>query len=227
MSERANTPGGSNSCRRGQHRLDLGERAAKPAGDHGELLPQVAGVVHEVDQVQPDQPLGTGREVDLELLDQMLAQRLGSAQAGLEIGRRVVEVDAAAATERGQAADAQPRELALRDRLLPAVVGRPRPAIARLAAHGHLQAAVQLGSGGAGGVERGGRRAGLGLGTGRVRLLLALEQRVLLELALDIGRQLEVRELQQLDRLLQLRRHHQALALTQIEAEGQCHGRPA
>ena len=49
-------------------------------------------------------------------------------------------------------------------------------------------------------------------------LLLALEERVLLELALDVGRQLEIAQLQQLDRLLQLRRHHQSLALTHIQS---------
>ena len=45
----------------------------------------------------------------------------------------------------------------------------------------------------------------------RGRLLLAREQRVLLDLLLDEGGELEMRHLQQLDRLLQLRRHHQLL----------------
>ena len=162
--------------------------------------------------MQPDQPLGAGRKVQLELLDQMLAQGPGPAQARLEVERLVIEIGAAAPAGGRQAADAQAGQLALRDRLLPAVVGRSRPAIAGLA--GHLEAAVELGSGA---LDR--RR--LGLVTARLRLLLALEQRVLLELALDVGRELEVRQLQKLDRLLELRRHHQALALTQVEAEGQ------
>ena len=50
-----------------------------------------------------------------------------------------------------------------------------------------------------------------------------LEERILHELLLDVGGELEVRHLQQLDRLLQLRRHHQRLGLPKIEARGDCH----
>ena len=46
-----------------------------------------------------------------------------------------------------------------------------------------------------------------------------LEKRILLELLSDIGGELEVGQLQQLDRLLQLRRHDQGLALAQIETK--------
>ena len=53
--------------------------------------------------MQADQPLGAGRDVQLELLDQMLAQRRGPAQARLEIDRLVVEVGAAAPADRHQA----------------------------------------------------------------------------------------------------------------------------
>ena len=35
--------------------------------------------------MQADQALGAGRQIQLELLDQMLAQGLGPAEAGLEI----------------------------------------------------------------------------------------------------------------------------------------------
>ena len=41
-----------------------------------------------------------------------------------------------------------------------------------------------------------------------------LEQGIALDFGLDEVRQLKIRQLQQLDRLLQLRRHHQLLALT-------------
>ena len=54
------------------------------------------------------------------------------------------------------------------------------------------------------------RFAGLG------RILVALQERVLLELGVDIGGQFDVRQLQQLDRLLQLRRHDQRLGLPEI-----------
>ena len=39
------------------------------------------------------------------------------------------------------------------------------------------------------------------------------EERVALELGVDIGREIQVRELKQLDRLQELRRHDQGLAL--------------
>ena len=42
--------------------------------------------------------------------------------------------------------------------------------------------------------------------------------------SVDEGLQLEVRHLQQLDRLLQLRRHHQGLALAEFESLVQRHG---
>ncbi len=50
----------------------------------------------------------------------------------------------------------------------------------------------------------------------RLALLVAFEQRILFELGLDEGLELEVRHLQKLDRLLQLRRHDQGLALPQL-----------
>ena len=44
----------------------------------------------------------------------------------------------------------------------------------------------------------------------------AIEQRIAFEFGLDIRDQIEVGELQQLDRLHQLRRHHQRLALAEL-----------
>jgi hypothetical protein len=57
--------------------------------------------------------------------------------------------------------------------------------------------------------------------------LLALKQRIALELGFDEGDQLHVGELQQLDRLLQLRRHHQTVALPKLKlcGEGHTHSR--
>ena len=52
----------------------------------------------------------------------------------------------------------------------------------------------------------------------------AVEQRIALQLLLDIGREVQIRQLQQLDRLHQLRRHHQRLRLAEFEALRQCHG---
>jgi hypothetical protein len=44
----------------------------------------------------------------------------------------------------------------------------------------------------------------------------ALEQRIALQFLLDKGRKVEIRQLQQLDRLHQLRRHYQRLGLTEL-----------
>jgi hypothetical protein len=52
---------------------------------------------------------------------------------------------------------------------------------------------------------------------------IALKQRVLFDLALDIGGELDIGELQQLDRLLQLRGHDKGLALPDIEPLGESH----
>jgi hypothetical protein len=71
----------------------------------------------------------------------------------------------------------------------------------------------------------GGRRLGLARGLAVRRGIVSFEQRVRFELLLDESRHLDIRQLQQLDRLLQLRRHHQRLGLTQIEALGESHGR--
>ena len=44
----------------------------------------------------------------------------------------------------------------------------------------------------------------------------ALEQRISLQFLLDEGRKVEIGQLQQLDRLHQLRRHHQRLRLAEL-----------
>ena len=53
---------------------------------------------------------------------------------------------------------------------------------------------------------------------------LAFQQRVPLQLVLDIGLKLEIGKLQQLDRLLQLRGHHQGLTLAHLQARDHRHG---
>ena len=67
-----------------------------------------------------------------------------------------------------------------------------------------------------GGLELGASGGSAGRTAGIV-CFLALEQRIALELALDIVGEFEIRQLQQLDRLLQLRRHDQGLALLQLQ----------
>ena len=58
----------------------------------------------------------------------------------------------------------------------------------------------------------------------RAARLCHLEQGIGVERLADIGFDLEVGERQQLDRLLQLRRHHQRLALPQVKARPHRHG---
>ena len=60
---------------------------------------------------------------------------------------------------------------------------------------------------------------------GRGRRRRQLEQRVLLDLGAQVVGELEVRHPQQLDRLLQLRGHHQRLALPELDARGERHQR--
>ena len=63
-------------------------------------------------------------------------------------------------------------------------------------------------------------------GFGARRAFVALQQRILLQLLFAILGKLDVRQLQQLDRLLQLRRHHQRLALADLQPLRQRHGPP-
>ena len=59
----------------------------------------------------------------------------------------------------------------------------------------------------------------------RVAFARTLKQRIALQLILDIGRKIETRQLQQLDGLHQLRRHHQGVALAHFQFWHQCHER--
>src|SRR5262249_2931503 len=84
---------------------------------------------------------------------------------------------------------------------------------------GAVGLAVSDGGGVGQGAVAGDRRRGLGWCLAVVRrLALALEQRVAFELFLDLGGELLGGQLQRLDRLLELRRHDERLALTQIHA---------
>ncbi len=61
--------------------------------------------------------------------------------------------------------------------------------------------------------------------SGDVGCLVAFQQGVALEFLLDEGGDLQIGELQQLDRLTKLRRHHQRLAVAKIEARADRHAR--
>ena len=63
----------------------------------------------------------------------------------------------------------------------------------------------------------------LAFGLGGMKILGALEKRIALEFVLDIGGKFDIGQLQKLDRLQELRRHHHRLALTHDEFRGQSH----
>jgi hypothetical protein len=65
-----------------------------------------------------------------------------------------------------------------------------------------------------------------GLARARQFGLGALEERIPLKLGLDVGGKVELRQLQELDRLQELRRHYQGLALTHFQPLHQTHARP-
>ena len=65
--------------------------------------------------------------------------------------------------------------------------------------------------------------AGAFLGASAVAIGRAFQQRIAFKLALHIGGEVEIRELQQLDGLHQLRRHHERVALPEFESLAQCH----
>ena len=176
-----------------QHRRQW---TAQALGDLGKRLAEIARLVHQIDQMQADQALGPRQQVQLELLDQVLAQGLRLTEPSREVAPVVGEIEAAAASDRGEAVNPEAAGRIVSLRVAPAVVGRAGRAAGRLAgvhpeAAGELAADVALASG-----------LGLAVRAGFVRRLGPFQERVLLELALDVGGELEVRQLQQLDRLL-------------------------
>jgi hypothetical protein len=69
-----------------------------------------------------------------------------------------------------------------------------------------------------------GRRVRLGAPLGGIAFPVdTLEQRIALELSFHIGGEVQMGELEQLDRLQQLRRHHQGLALADLQPLHQSH----
>ena len=79
-------------------------------------------------------------------------------------------------------------------------------------------ASIQSAVAGPSSLALGRRAARLGAWTGASSSFGALQQRIALELALHIGGQIETGELQQLDGLHQLRRHHQRLGLAKFQS---------
>jgi hypothetical protein len=179
-----------------QRPLDARHVAAQKLRHALELARDIARFVDELDQVAGDQAVGGLVDFDGKLRQEMVAQGGGTDERLVEAGEVVA---------RGGGRRAAPGL---------GIAGKVEPALA-LAARRLMPALAVLGAGL--------RRLGLGRRLGG-RAVVALEQRILLQLALDIGRELQIRQLQQLDSLLQLRRHHERLGLAEIESLGQRHG---
>ena len=202
-----------------EHGLDPLAPAAERAGERVEIEGEPPGRVEGSDQTGADQPVGRVGDGQPELLGQVLAQ--GAALDGqvLDIATILFEIGppTAPAGTRGPARAGRV-----------ASIGRAAGVI-DIAEIG-IERRLARGSNGVTRIRE--RRGFLGCrGRRNVRAwaVIALEQRVALELLLDPSLDLEIGELEELDRLPQLRRHHQRLAEAEIEPRTDRHagGSPA
>ena len=223
-----------------QHRLDLRLRRAQPLGRLTEIRRHVTGLVDEVDQILADHAARGIGEGHRQLLGKMAAERhlggdegfeivavivgsaaapfgvggrrrvLGGARGGLGrlLGKYVVQRRIQRLLDLGAAAEVAIHPFFLAR--LEAVAGRSARHIGTLGA-----GILAIGGGRIGRIVRSGifaplrrrlaRHRGLGTVAG------TLQQRISLQFFLDKGRKVQIGQLQQLDRLHQLRRHHQRL----------------
>ncbi len=214
----------------GEHGLDVGARRAELVGDGVEIAGEVAGLVHHIDQVLPDHAAGRIGNRQRHLLGEMRGQRdLGGDESFQIIGA----VLAAAGARAGPFRIGRRRHFRRRA-LLAAIVRKyvfklgAEPLFHRGAAGLHVLV-VPIGSASAVLLALGG--GAFRLGGGRRRFVVvtgALEQRVFFELDFHVGGEIKAGELQQLDGLHQLRRHHQRLRLAELQSLRQRHkGFPA
>ena len=178
-----------------------------------------------------DHPVDRILHIDIQLLVQMIAQGEFLAQRGFEIPLAVISAAAAAAAAAGirecRLASAGHIDDAVRFVNIFEIRIERRVAVRR----------YRFGAGqlhGVGSVRRLGRIGllcwivfGGGLAI-RFALIVGfpfvpLEQRVLFQLGFDERRELDTRQLQQFDRLLQLWRHHQCLGEPKFETRSKCH----
>ena len=201
---------------RGEDLLDHLQRRPELFGDGSEIgARQVARVIDHVDEVLADQALDRILQHERHLRAQVLAERDVVGEIGFDVD--VVAGGGSALAQRRPAGIVLPIGGAGRRpvRVDVVVLG-----IERALGIGHRLVEVDE-------VGLARRRRLLGLGElGRVgsfqteRRLVALvlfKQRIAFELGLDVLRQLDVRQLQQTDGLLQLWCHHQLLALSELQ----------
>ncbi len=213
-----------------EHGFDLGDGCAQLLGDGGEVAAQVAGLVHHVDQIAADHARDRRGDGERQLLGQMIGQR----HLGRDEGFQIVVV-ACGCAGAGPFRVGRRRRLG-RSLLVGAVVGEDvfqfgAEALLHGAAAGLQLLAVPVGGAATlviTALAAFAEAFGLGRGGRPVLVVGPLQQRVALQLAFHIGGQIEAGELQQLDGLHQLRRHHQRLGLAKLQSLRQSHsGFPA
>ncbi len=193
-----------------ERRFDLARRRAELLGDRGEIAGEIAGLVDEIDEILPDHPPRGIGDCHHHLSGKMIGKRRLGRDESFEI---IIVAVAAAGTDAGPFRIGGRRIGRRTLAFLAGIVGKnvfqrgTQFALDGIAA-GDEVAVHPIGRSLLLPVHLGlGRRRGLG------RILpfaRALQQGIAFELLFDIGRQIQIRELQQLDRLHQLRRHHQA-----------------
>ena len=192
--------------------LDAPGGATEPLGRAVEVAPQITALVQLIEQVEGDHPVGLIGQVGADLLDQMLAQGAWSRRGLVDPGHIAKPARAVSAVPRLESAAEIATHL---DRAVAIRPGGGAPVIGRL---GNPIAGEHFGKRCGRAVDC--RGVGVRLEAGRrvvVAALATLEQRVLLDFGLDKIAELDIGQLQHLDRLLQLRRHHQSLALAQFK----------
>jgi hypothetical protein len=196
--------------------LDLCRRDAQFFGEREEIAGEIAGLVDLADQPRRDERLALVMRGRADLIGEIFGQRGVAIGAVLEIGWAFLGHPARA----GRAAPVALISLVARTGI---GVERARRDVERLGAVEAAVAAVLARFGGRVAI------ASAVAATIAIAALVAglahLEQRIALQRFADEGLDLQVGQRQQLDRLLQLRRHHQRLRLAQIETRAQRHGR--
>ncbi len=193
-------PGGIERLDRGQRLLDRHERGAELIGDDQQVGGQIARFVEFAGDAQRDQGFPRIARHRADLVGKMFRQRWSGGRTVFQIG----QFRAARATDIAAAPVAHVARSGLG-------VDRMVRNIQRIVA-AHVGGAVMF-------LRFGARIAG-----GLAAYFAHFQQGVGFERIGDESLDFEIGQRQQLDRLLQLRRHHQRLGLPQIETRGQRHG---
>ena len=207
---RAQTPGGSNCCSVVEHGVDQTGGCAQSLGKFVQVANEVARLIDHMDQVHADQPLDRVGDRQVELLGEMVGQRATRRQHFVEAGTiAVIGIDGPR-PQRSPSALVVFGPIAVTSADDGGVLGRLRGAVERQGlvgirpvVVGHIVRST--------GVRRRFHHNRFGGG------LFPLQQRIALQLQFDERTQFEIGKLQQTNGLLQLGRHYQLLALSQLQ----------